>query len=603
MAAIEKELKNKPKTISLIIVPALLALVALPLLVKNEFYLDLLVMIFFWATLAGAWNLLGGFAGQISLGHTAYFGIGAYTSTLLYLNLGISPWIGMFAGAALSISVATLVGYPCFRLSSHFFALATIAFAEVLRLLASYWRGLTKGGLGLLTPFKPGLGYFMFENKLAYAYIALGFMLLMILVSWTVKRSRFGFSLISLREDQDGAESLGVDTHRCKMVALIISVFFTSVMGTFYSQYFQFIDPEICFSISLSIQLPLLSIIGGLGTVLGPVLGAFLLTPIDVLLRGWLGGVFAGLNLIVYGAILIVAVMYFPIGVGGWFKIKWERLLKDKTAAPAVPLKADRAITSLQPLKSPEDDRTNGRILFEVRSLEKHFGGLQAVRNLSFQIHRGEIVGLIGPNGAGKTTIFNLISGFYPADGGEMEFHGQRIMGLAPPHKVCRKGIGRTFQIVKPFNNMPVLENIMVGAFCRIKDPRKSRMEALRIIDFAGLSKHRFSQASSLTIADRKRLELARALATRPDLLLLDEVVAGLTPRETTELMSIIQSISAQGVTILMIEHVMKAVMALSSRIIVIHHGEKIAEGTPAEVGENKAVIDAYLGKGFRRGK
>ena len=352
-----REINHKSKALSAVIVLALLALAALPLLIRNEFYLDLLVMIFFWATLAGAWNLLGGFAGQISLGHTAYFGIGAYTSTLLYLNFSISPWIGMFAGAALSILVATVAGYPCFRLSSHFFALATIAFAEVLRLLASYWRGLTKGGLGLLTPFKPGLAYFMFDNKMAYAYIALAFMLLMVLVSWAIQRSRFGFYLISLREDQDGAESLGVDTHRCKMVALIISVFFTSAMGTFYSQYFQFIDPEICFSISLSIQLPLLSIIGGLGTVLGPVLGAFLLTPIDVLLRGWLGGVFAGLNLIVYGAILIGAVMYFPIGVGGWIKIRWERWLKDKMVSPAISLRPDSAITSLQPLKSPEENK------------------------------------------------------------------------------------------------------------------------------------------------------------------------------------------------------------------------------------------------------
>jgi branched-chain amino acid transport system permease protein len=602
MTAIEKIFPPKSKAITVIFFLALLALVALPLLVKNEFYLDLLVMIFFWATLAGAWNILGGFAGQISLGHTAYFGIGAYTSTLLYLNFSLSPWIGMFAGAGLSVLVAIIVGYPCFRLSSHFFALATIAFAEVLRPLSAYWRGLTKGGLGLLVPFKPGFEYFMFNNKLAYAYIALVFMLLMIFVTWAIKRSRFGFYLISLREDQDGAESLAVNTRWWKMVALIISVIFTSVMGTFYAQYFQFIDPEICFSISLSIQLPLLSIIGGLGTLLGPVIGAFLLIPIDVLLRGWLGGVFAGLNMIVYGTILIVAVMYFPIGVGGWLKIRRERLLKNRIPTPPIPSKTDAPAPRL-PLKILGDNKGNGQPFFEVRSLGKHFGGLQAVRNLSFHINTGEIVGLIGPNGAGKTTIFNLISGFYSADSGEMEFKGKVVTGLAPPHRVCQKGIGRTFQIVKPFNNMPVLENIMVGVFCRIKDPSESRKEALRIIDFVGLSKYQFSQASSLTLADRKRLELARALATKPDLLLLDEVVAGLTPRETNELMFIIQSISAQGVTILMIEHVMKAVMTLSNRIIVIHHGEKIAEGTPAEIGENKAVIDAYLGKGFRRGK
>jgi branched-chain amino acid transport system permease protein len=601
MPIIEKKINIK--SISMVVI-MILALISSPLMVRNEFYLDLLVMIFFWATMAEAWNLLGGFAGQISLGHTAYFGIGAYTSSLLYLNFGISPWIGLFAGSGLSIILAIILGYPCFRLSSHFFALSTIAFAEVIRMVAAYWRGLTKGGVGLLIPFKPGFNSFMFDNKLSYAYVALAFMLLIISVTWMIRRSRFGYYLISLKEDQDGAESLGVNTHRCKMIALIVSVFFTSAMGTFYAQYFQFIDPEICFSLSLSTQLALLSIIGGLGTVLGPVVGAFLLTPIDVFLRGWLGGVFSGLNLIVYGVVLIVAVMYFPIGIVGWgSKMRWGRWLKGGKATSPITPKSEITITSFQSLNNPAEKRPGGANLLEARSISKRFGGLHAVRNLSFCVRRGEIVGLIGPNGAGKTTVFNLVSGFYAPDNGELEFSGQKITGLAPPHKVCQKGIGRTFQIVKPFNNMSVLENIMVGVFGHTNDTQKAQTEAFRIMDFVGLSKYGYFEASSLTIADRKRLELAKALATKPDLLLLDEVVAGLTPKETNELISIIQSIAGQGVTILMIEHVMKAVMTLSNRIIVIHHGEKIAEGTPSEVGENQLVIDAYLGKEYQRGK
>lgn len=268
----------------------LILLSVLPILPRNPFYEDLIVTMFFYGTLAAAWNLVGGFAGQISLGHTAFFGIGAYTSTLLYLNSGLSPWLGMLVGAVLSVLVAVGIGIPCFRLKSHFFALATIAFAEVLRLVASYWRGLTKGGVGLLIPFKPAIENFMFRSKLPYAYIALGMMLLMILVSYIIRNSRFGFYLVSLREDQDAAESLGVKTTRCKLIALIISVFFTSISGTFYAQYLLFIDPFTVFSLPFSIELALFTIIGGLGTVIGPIVGAFVLTPLDVLLRGWLEG-------------------------------------------------------------------------------------------------------------------------------------------------------------------------------------------------------------------------------------------------------------------------------------------------------------------------
>lgn len=578
-----------------------LVLLVVPAMVRNPFYGDLLFMIFFWGTLAAAWNLVGGFAGQISLGHTAFFGIGAYTSTLLYLRFGISPWFGMLAGAGLSIVVAMGVGYPCFRLRSHFFALATIAFAEVLNFVASYWRGLTQGGVGLLIPFKPRMENLMFHGKMPYVYIALGLMLLMILLSYIIRNSRFGFYLISLREDQEAAESLGVRTSRCKLIAFIISVFFTSIAGTLYAQYLLFIDPDTVFSLAFSIELPLLAIIGGLGTVIGPIIGAFILTPLDVFLRGWLGGISAGLNFIVYGTILVVAVIYFPRGVFGWLKAWYSSFLDRLPGAGFFP--AEEEVPSSHPSKSsntehpaPGDKKINPS-LFKIESLNKYFGGLAAVKDVSFQIREQEIVGLIGPNGAGKTTIFNVITGFFPPDSGKIEFKGEKIAGIRPPHKACIRRIGRTFQLVRPFNNMTVLENVMVGAFSRIKRAGKAKQEAKEVIDFVGLSGYTDSLASSLTIADKKKLELGRVLATRPELLLLDETMAGLNPRETEEIIGIIRAISNQGITLFIIEHVMKAIMALSHRIIVLHHGEKIAEGTPQQISKDKRVIDAYLGE------
>ena len=574
-------------------------LAILPNVPRNPFYEDIIVSSYFFATMALAWNLVGGFAGQISLGHTAFFGIGAYTSTLLYLHYGLTPWLGMLAGAILSVLLAIGIGIPCFRLKSHFFALATIAIGEVLRFIASYWRELTQGGVGLLIPFKPGLSNFMFKEKWPYAYIALIFMLIMLFICYHIRNSRFGYYLISLREDQDAAESLGVKTSNCKLIALIISAFFTSLMGTFYAQYILFIDPFTVFSLPHSIELALFTIIGGLGTVVGPLYGAFLLTPLDVFLRAWLGGVSAGLNFIVYGLVLMVAVKYFPKGLSGWIK-GWYGPLLQKLPGGGRPFQEeDASILPSVPSLVQGSAGKGQEPFFSVRGLYKRFGGLVAVRDVSFDIRRGEILGLIGPNGAGKTTIFNLITGFIPPDSGEVQFKGERITGLRPPHQVCLKHIGRTFQLVKPFKDMTVLENVMVGAFTRVKETQEARRRALEIIHFLGLSKHSHSLASSLTIADRKRLELARALATQPELLLLDEVVAGLNPKETEEIIGMIRKICDQGITIFMIAHVMKAVMTLSDRIIVLHHGEKIAEGTPVEVSKDKRVIEAYLGEEY----
>lgn len=235
---------------------------------------------------------------------------------------------------------------------------------------------------------------------------------------------------------------------------------------------------------------------------------------------------------------------------------------------------------------------------FEVRDVVKNFGGLRAVDHLSFSVEQGEIFGLIGPNGSGKTTIFNLINGFYPLTAGEIYFKGQRIDKL-PTHKICELGIGRTFQVVKPLKRMTVLENVMAGAFLRTNSMVRARTKALEVLDFCGLMHRKDVEAKSLTIADRKRLEIARALATEPTLLLLDETAAGLNPKETEEAILLIQKIRDAGITIIIVEHVMKVIMGISDRVLAINFGREIATGTPREVAGHPEVIKAYLGETY----
>jgi branched-chain amino acid transport system permease protein len=566
--------------------------------IHHPFYLNILVLILFYAAASSAWNLVGGYAGQLSLGHAAFFGIGAYTSTLLYLKFSVSPWLGLLMGGGLAMLFAVGISYPCFRLRGPFFALATIAFAEVMRILSLHFREVTQGGVGLTIPFKPGLGNFIFGDKKTYAFIAYAFLLVMVGISFLLERSRAGYYLAALRDDEDVSEATGINTSRHKLGVMIISAFFTAAAGTFYAQYMAFIDPDIVFSLGFSIHLAMLSIIGGMGTIIGPILGSFILTPLDAFLRGWLGGLYAGLGFIVYGSILIIVVTYLPDGVIKWLRQNFFPLLEK---LPRVQAHEEISIPPLPSEKLAPTPIPGKEVhpLFEVRNLSKSFGGLKAVHNVSFHIQQGEILGLIGPNGAGKTTIFNLISGFLEPDGGSIYFQGEGITHLRPPHRVALKGIGRTFQLVRPFSHMTGLENVMIGGFSSLQPVAAVREKALQTLEVVGLSRYQDSLATSLPIGDRKRLELARALATDSKLLLLDEVMGGLNPREVADMIQLLQTVTQRGVTLLIIEHVMKAIMALSHRIVVLHYGQIIAEGTPEEIRRNPKVIEAYLGEEY----
>jgi branched-chain amino acid transport system permease protein len=587
---------RKPSVYLSILLLALLGLATL--FVRQPFYLNILVLILFYAAASSAWNLVGGYAGQLSLGHAAFFGIGAYTSTLLYLNFGISPWLGLLVGGVLAVIFAIAISYPCFRLQGPFFCLATIAFAEVMRILATHFREITQGGVGLTIPFRPGLSNFLFADKAAYAFIAYVFLLIMIGISLLIERARAGYYLSALRDDEEAAEATGVNTSWLKLWVMMVSAFFTAAAGTFYAQYLTFIDPDIVFSLGFSIHLAMLAIIGGMGTILGPILGSFILTPLDAFLRGWLGGLYAGLGFLVYGFILIVVVIYLPDGLIKWLRQSLFPLLRKFPGEPA-PEKIASPSTKVPELALSPERAQETPLLFEVEGLSKSFGGLRAVYNVGFQIHGGEILGLIGPNGAGKTTIFNLISGFLEPDRGSIRFQGEEISRLRPPHRVALSGIGRTFQIVRPFSHLTVLENVLIGSLISHPQVQAAREKALQTLDVVGLFPYRDYLASSLPIGNRKRLELARVLATDSKLLLLDEVMGGLNPKEVEEMISLLQTIARQGITLLVIEHVMKAIMTLSHRVVVLHYGEVIAEGSPLEIGRNPKVIEAYLGEEY----
>ena len=236
--------------------------------------------------------------------------------------------------------------------------------------------------------------------------------------------------------------------------------------------------------------------------------------------------------------------------------------------------------------------------MLTLEGVTKRFGGLTAVRAVSLDVRRGDLLGIIGPNGAGKTTLFNVIAGYYRADGGRVVFEG-RDVGGRPPHAICRLGLTRTFQLVKPFGNLSVADNVMIGALTRLGSVRAARLDAERVVETCGLAPHAGARARALPIGLRKRLEVARALATRPRLLLLDEVMAGLTPSELAGIVELIRRLHADGLTLIVIEHIMAAMMRLAERIVVLHHGEAIAEGTPGEVARDRRVIDAYLGEEF----
>jgi branched-chain amino acid transport system permease protein len=314
-------LKNNKNIIKdvILLVLAIIGLI-LPKFLTSPYTLQIFILIFLYAGAAGAWNIIGGYGGQISLGHVAFFGIGAYATTLLYLHFALSPWLGMIIGGVLAAVIACLISYPCFRLRGPFFTLATLAFAEVLRLLCIWARPLTGGQVGLTVLYKPCFAHMQFPGKTPYYYISFVLMLVILGISIYIERTKFGYYLTALKEDHDAAEALGVNTARYKLYATGISGFLTAICGAFFGQLLLYLEPASVFSSALSNQFAMIAVVGGAGTALGPILGSFIVTPLNELLRGALGGSFQGLNYVIFGLLLILVVTYMPNGLVGFYK-------------------------------------------------------------------------------------------------------------------------------------------------------------------------------------------------------------------------------------------------------------------------------------------
>jgi branched-chain amino acid transport system permease protein len=315
-------IKTKSKIASLLLsrralfwLLALLAALALPHVIANDYYLDMIILILMWAALAEAYNISGGYGGQFSLGHSAFLGIGAYTSTILFWKLGISPWLGMIPGALFAAVVALLLGGVTLRLRGPFLGLASLAFTEVAHIVAVNWRSMTRGSEGIGVPYKPGLASMVFSTKAEYFYLVLVFAGGTVLITWLISRSRLGHYLVAVRENQEAARSLGVHTTKIKVTGLVISALLTAIGGTFYAQYILYIDPASLISFDVSIKFPLIAVVGGLGTVWGPVLGAAIMIPLSQVLRSTLSGSVSGLDLALYGLLLILVVLFMPQGL------------------------------------------------------------------------------------------------------------------------------------------------------------------------------------------------------------------------------------------------------------------------------------------------
>lgn len=569
---------------------ALVALLGYPVVAPDAaYYQTVLLLAFLVAIQAISWNIISGFAGYISLGHSVFLGIGAYTAAILSTRWEVNPLLVAPLGGVTAVVVALLIGGVVLRAKGPAFVIITIALLLICQLLAINLPAVTRGsdGITLELPFwDPELG------NIPFYYSFLGLMVLAFGFSAWIRHTKFGTGLVAIREDEGKAAAIGVPTTLYKTLAYAASAFFVGVAGGVYAYFLTFLNPLGAFNILTSVTVVLAALAGGRGTLWGPVIGAFIVSFASEAATVYGGG--SQSRVLLFGLALVVIVLFLPDGL-----LPTVRRVLDRWRAAPV-LHADTPEREPVTVAVKQEPRVGP--MLEVRGVHKAFGGLHAVNDVNLTVPRGSVTGLIGPNGSGKTTLFNLITGSSTVDNGAILLDGERIDRLAPWHRAHR-GLGRTFQVTRLFAGMTVLENVIaplpafaprVLAAGAVSGPEADR--ARQLLEFVGLAGVERQRAGSLSYGQQKLVELAQVLMLAPRLVLLDEPAGGVSPALVDRIKEIIREANRQGITFLVVEHDIPLVLELCDPIFVLARGEVLAHGRPAEIRSDGAVLDAYLG-------
>ena len=582
------------------------AVLAYPLVSDDTYYQNMIIISLVFAVGASGLNIITGFTGYVSLGQSAFIGLGGYTIGVLATKFDtVSPWLWVPVAGLVAAAVAVGLGLVSLRSRGPAFVIITVAFLFLMQQVAVNWEDVTGGTAGLLLPL-PTWGIDVINWPFYYALVAI--LAVQLLMTWWIRRSKFGMGLIAIREDETKAATIGINLPVHKVAAFVASSVFVGMAGAVYGYYLTFIDPLGMFAILISVQIILTLLVGGKATLWGPVLGAFLIEPLNETVNNSLGTLGGGnARLFLFGGLLMAVVVFLPNGIlPSLAAFLFRRSREGKAGLVGARIETGGSLESLRKHVTVTEARaTDTTPLLAVTGLRKHFGGIKAVDGCSFTVPRGSITGLIGPNGSGKSTVFNLIDNTIAADAGTIVFDGEHIEKV-PAWGRAHRGIGRTYQITRLFAEMTVLENVVAAqrsfSLTQLGRPAitgKEAAEASEFLAFVGMHSYRDQKARALSYGQQKMVELAQVLMLDPKLIMLDEPAGGINPVLIERMGQMIRELNSYGKTFLIVEHNMPFMLDLCDPIHVLARGATMASGTPDEIRTDPAVIDAYLGDDF----